>query len=115
MKQNLSELNNLLGEKGELTSVELPDDSMQATRHVTREQAFALGGEAAAQALEMRRPDGVAANAEAMGACLFWYAKNMLDSGADEVTMLTVLQQAWEKFAQLDLPDDLSERFRSAK
>merc|ERR1711904_470262 len=79
---------------------------MQATRHVTKAQAFLLGGEAAAQALEMRRPDGVAANAEAMGACLFWYAKNMLISGADEATMLTVLQQAWEKFSLLDLPED---------
>jgi len=106
MKQNLSELYNLLGEKGELTSVELPDDGMLATRHVTKAQSFVLGGEAAAQALEMRRPDGVAANAEAMGACLFWYAKNMLVSGADEATMLTVLQQAWEKMSLLDLPED---------
>merc|ERR1712167_319459 len=57
-------------------------------------------------ALEMRRPDGNAANAEAMGACLFWYAKNMLASGADEVTMLTVLQQAREKFSLLNLPED---------
>jgi len=106
MKQTLSELYNLLGEQGELTSVELPDDSMQSTRHVTKAQAFALGGAAAEQALEMRRPGGVAANAEAMGACLFWYAKNMLLSGGDEATMLTVLQQAWEKFALLDLPED---------
>jgi hypothetical protein len=105
MKQNLAELYNLLGEKGELTSVELPDDSMLATRLVTREQAFVLGGEAAAQALEMRRPDGVAPNAEAMGACLFWYATNMLVSGADEATMFTVLQLAWEKISLLDLPD----------
>merc|ERR1712166_762479 len=74
--------------------------------HVTIVKALELGGEAAAQALEMRRPDGVAANAEAMGACLFWYAKNMLVSGADEATMLTVLQQAWEKFSLLDLPED---------
>jgi len=106
MKQNLAELYNLLGEHGELTSVELPEDNMEATRHVSKAQAFVLGGEAAAQALEMRRPDGVAANAEAMGACLFWYAKNMLVSGADEATMLTVLQQAWEKFSLLDLPED---------
>jgi len=115
MKQNLSELYNLLGEKGELTSVELPEDSMLATRHVTREQAFVLGAEAAAQALEMRRPDGVAANAEAMGACLFWYAKNMLVSGADEATMLTVLQQAWEQFSLLDLPDDHFRKVQSRK
>jgi hypothetical protein len=108
MKQNVSELYNLLGEKGELTpkSVELPDDFMQSTRRVTKVKAFELGAEAAKQALEMRRPDGVAANPEAMGACLFWYAKNMLVSGADEATMLTVLQQAWEKFALLDLPED---------
>merc|ERR1719263_1748567 len=79
---------------------------MQATRHVTKAQGFELGGEAAAQALEMRRPDGVAANAEAMGACLFWYAKNMFVSGADKATMLTVLQQAWEKLSLLDLPED---------
>merc|ERR1719263_1174885 len=106
MKQNLSELYNNLGEQGELTSVELPEDNMEATRHVTKAQAFVLGGEAAAQALEMRRPDGVAANAEAMGACLFWYAKNMLASGADEATMLTVLQEASEKFSLLELPED---------
>lgn len=106
MKQTLSELYNLLGEQGELTSVELTDDSMQTTRQVTMENVFVLGGEAAAQALEMRRPGGVAANAEAMGACLFWYAKNMIVSGADEATMLTVLQQSWEKFSLLDLPED---------
>ena len=106
MKQNLSELYNLLGENGELTSVELPDESMLSTRRVTQTQAFVLGGEAAAQALELRRPDGVAANPEAMGACLYWYAKNMLSSGGDAATMLTVLQQAWEKFALLDLPED---------
>merc|ERR1711990_1416479 len=106
MKQNLSELYNLLGEKGELTSVEVPDDSMQAPRYAAMDNVYVLGAEAAAQALEMRRPDGVAANPEAMGACLFWYAKNMLVSGADEATMLTVLEQASEKFALLDLPED---------
>ena len=105
MYQTLSELLFDLGKHGEILGVvALPDAAMLGMRSVSRAEAFNLGGEAASRALEMRRPGGKAANAEAMGACLFWYAINMLASGDDEATMLTVLQDAYEKFNQLSLP-----------
>lgn len=103
MHQTLSELLNLLGTDGKVgLGVELPNHGL-----LTQSQVFYLGADHAKKALMMRKPGGCAPNSEAMGACLYWMAKNMVDSPqADVHQLLAITKESRARFAELDLPAD---------
>ena len=104
MHQSMAELCCLLAEDGEVgRGVNLPNQGLMKAEDIHN-----LGASHAQKALENRREGGEAEDPNAIGAILFWLAKNQL-GGSKSIQpdrLFRMVQESKARMEELDLPED---------